>query len=315
MRRLFSVAVTICLLTTIAQAQRKLQEGFETSDSAHLPIGWTKWNEAPFPIDPAGHWLVQDTGRYVPGIDTVTVRRFSVARSGRKAVRVSWYAGIDTNTNAYGQADAWLITRRINNIAANDTLKFWAIGGNGGTTGTYYPDTLEIWLGDQDSLPLSQTLMLGLITWRNGTSTYGVFRQYKYSLGDAAGLNIFISFRYHTNVAADGFAVFLDDVEVSGPLTDVERSRGIPDEMTLLQNYPNPFNPSTTIQWSVPTVSKVTLKIFDPLGQEVGTLVDSDMEPGEYRTTWDARGFTTGAYFYRLQVGNAVQTRKLVLVK
>ena len=154
-----------------------------------------------------------------------------------------------------------------------------------------------------------------MITWRNGTSTYGVFRQYKYSLGDAAGFNIFVSFRYYTNVSVDGFAVFLDDVEVSGPLTGMEPPTGLPAEMELSQNYPNPFNPSTTIQWTVPTTSKVTLKIFNPLGQEVGTLVDSDMEAGEYRTTWDARGFTTGAYFYRLQIGNTVQTRKLVLVK
>jgi len=312
MRTLFSVAVAIVFLTTISQAQRKLQEGFETTDTTSLPTGWTKWNAAPFPIDPESHWLVKDTNGTIPGINTA---RRTVARTGGRAARVSWVAGVDTNTNANGVADAWLITRRINNIAVNDTLKFWAIGGNGGTTGTYYPDTLEIWIGDQDSLPISQTLMLDLITWRNGTSTYGVFRQYKYSLRDAAGLSIFISFRYHMDVSIDGYVVFLDDVEVSGPLTDVQPSNGMPDGIALSQNYPNPFNPSTTIQWTVPTKSKVTLKIFNLLGQEVGSLVDSDMEAGEYRTTWDARGFTTGAYLYRLQVGNSVQTRKLVLVK
>ncbi|MEK9135868.1 MAG: T9SS type A sorting domain-containing protein, partial [Bacteroidota bacterium] len=99
------------------------------------------------------------------------------------------------------------------------------------------------------------------------------------------------------------------------PLTDVKPSLGLPDEMTLSQNYPNPFNPSTTIVWTVPTASKVTLKIYNPLGQVVGTLVDADMDPGEYATTWDATGFPAGAYFYRLQIGSQVQTRKLVLVK
>lgn len=312
MRTLLVVSFALFFLATTSEAQRKLQEGFETSDSAHLPIGWTKWNEAPFPIDPSGHWLVQDTGQAVPGI---AAPRVSVARSGGKAARIPWYAGIDTNTNNYLTADAWLITRRVNNIAVNDTLKFWAIGGNGGTTGAYYRDTLEVWLGDQDSLPSSQTLMLDLITWQNGTSTYGVFQQYKYPLRDAAGLNIFISFRYHTNVSIDGFVVFLDDVEVSGPLTDVQPSTGPPSEMVLSQNYPNPFNPSTTILWTVPGASRVTLKIYNLLGQEVGTLVDSEMDPGTYRTAWDASGFPAGAYFYRLQIGNSVQTRKLVLVK
>jgi hypothetical protein len=312
MRALFLLAVALLFLSSASHAQIKLQENFETSDSTHIPVGWTHWNEAGFPPqDSTALWTVQDTGRVIPGI--VDIRR-TVARSGTKAIRVSWIAGRDTG-GINRVADDWLITRRINNIAAGDSLKFWATGGNGGTTGQFYPDTLEIWIGDVDSLPASQVLMLGLITWRNGTSLYGVFKKYSYSLQDAIGFNIFVGLRYHIDVSVDGYAVHLDDIQVAGPLTEVRPSRGIPDMITLSQNYPNPFNPSTTIVWTVPTASKVTLKIYNPLGQEVGTLVDAKMDPGEYSTAWDARGFPTGAYFYRLQIGNTVQTRKLVLVK
>ena len=313
MRPLFSLAVVLFLFSA-SHAQIRLQENFETSDSVNLPAGWSKWNQAGFPIDPESHWLVQDTGRTIPGIVT---SRLTVARSGSKAARVSWIAGVDTNTNALGVADAWLITRRISNIAMNDSVKFWAIGGNGGTTGQYYPDTLEIWLGDGDSLPSSQVLQLAILTWRNGTSTYGVFRKYSFDVSPAAGLNLYVGFRYHTDVSIDGYAVFLDDVQVAGPLTDVRPSPldNLPEDLTLAQNYPNPFNPSTTIVWTVPKDAKVSLKIFNLLGQEVGTLVDATMEPGVYRTTWDASNFPAGAYFYRLQVGGESITRKLVLAK
>jgi hypothetical protein len=305
MRTLFSVAVGFCFLAGVSQAQLKLQEGFETSDSTHFPLGWTHWNEAGEILgDSAALWTVQDTGLAMPGINT----RLTVAHSGSKSVRATWWA-----YGAGNLIDDWLITRRINNISIDDTLRFWATGANGPNT-PFYPDTLEIWLGDQDSLPSSQTLLLDVITWQNG-SLYGVFRKYTYPLGVAAGLNIFVSFRYHIIVDVDGYAVQVDDIQVAGPLTDVQPPRGLPEEVLLSQNYPNPFNPSTTIQWTVPAKSMVTLKIFNLIGQEVGTLVESDMEAGEYRTTWDARGFTTGAYFYRLQVGNTVQTRKLVLVK
>jgi Secretion system C-terminal sorting domain len=144
---------------------------------------------------------------------------------------------------------------------------------------------------------------------------YGVFQKYTYPLEVAAGLDLFVGFRYHTSVEVDGYAVFLDDIEVGGPLSDVKSPTGLPDEISLSQNYPNPFNPTTTIIWTVPTSSKVTLKIHNLLGQEVGTLVDGDMSPGEFRTTWDASGYPAAVYFYRLQVGTSVQTRKLVLVK
>ena len=84
--------------------------------------------------------------------------------------------------------------------------------------------------------------------------------------------------------------------------TQVETSNGlVPKDFELSQNYPNPFNPSTIIPYSLPTRSHVTLAIFNTMGQEVGRLVDAEMEPGYHEARFDAAKLSSGIYFYRLQ--------------
>jgi hypothetical protein len=89
----------------------------------------------------------------------------------------------------------------------------------------------------------------------------------------------------------------------------------VPQEYALSQNYPNPFNPSTQIEYSVPKTGHVSLKVFNALGQEVATLFDGEQNPGKYVATFDAKGLTSGVYFYRLQSGTASLTQKLILMK
>lgn len=312
MRQSLLLTLLFVAASSLAVGQIKLNEGFESADSANLPTGWSKWNRAPFTIEPESHWLVQDTGREIIGIN---VARLTVARSGGKSVRVSWVAGSDSASGALGTSDAWLVTRRIPNIEANDSLVFWAIGGNGGTTGTYYYDSLQVWIDTQDSLPVNITFPLDTITWDNTNSVYGVFKRYAYHVGIAAGNDLFVGFRYNQSVLVDGYVVFVDDVMIKGPLTSVSSRTGLPTELSLEQNYPNPFNPNTTIAWGVPASSRVIIRIFNLIGQEVGVLVDADMEPGFYKTTWNATGFPSGTYFYQLQVGSSLQTRKMVFLR
>jgi photosystem II stability/assembly factor-like uncharacterized protein len=92
-------------------------------------------------------------------------------------------------------------------------------------------------------------------------------------------------------------------------------SNPLPNEYCLMQNYPNPFNPMTTISYGIPTRSHVTLSVFNILGQIVAELVAGEKEPGSYTITFDASGLASGVYLYRIQAGNFVQTRKLVLLK
>ena len=88
-----------------------------------------------------------------------------------------------------------------------------------------------------------------------------------------------------------------------------------PNSYNLAQNYPNPFNPSTKISWQSPVGSHQTLKIYDVLGNEVATLVDEYREAGRYEITFDASNLSSGIYFYRLQAGDYLQTRKMILLK
>jgi Secretion system C-terminal sorting domain len=95
----------------------------------------------------------------------------------------------------------------------------------------------------------------------------------------------------------------------------VEATINVPIAFALEQNFPNPFNPSTTINYSIPTHSHVTLSVFNTLGQRVSELVNGEKEAGFFDVTFDASGLASGVYLYRMQAGSFVQTRKLVVVK
>lgn len=101
-------------------------------------------------------------------------------------------------------------------------------------------------------------------------------------------------------------------------IEDDQRNNGIisiPKEYSLSQNYPNPFNPTTSIKYSIPFESLVELKIFNILGQEISTLVNEQKPAGNYEVKFDASVLPSGVYFYRLQAGDFVQTRKMILLK
>ncbi len=94
-------------------------------------------------------------------------------------------------------------------------------------------------------------------------------------------------------------------------------SGNIPIKYNLYQNYPNPFNPSTKIKFDVAGTHEqnVKLVIYDAIGQVVTTLIDYSMKPGSYETDWNGSDFSSGIYFFRLQAGDFVNTKKMVLIK
>jgi hypothetical protein len=101
----------------------------------------------------------------------------------------------------------------------------------------------------------------------------------------------------------------------------------IPTSSALLQDYPNPFNPSTTIRYNLAGQARITLKVYNILGQEITTLVDDVEEANEYQIVWDGRNafgnrVATGVYFYRLEAkgiaentSSFVQVKKMLLIK
>ncbi|MBD3258686.1 T9SS type A sorting domain-containing protein, partial [candidate division GN15 bacterium] len=109
--------------------------------------------------------------------------------------------------------------------------------------------------------------------------------------------------------------------ETSSP-TDVEEEvlDGLPGSFVLSQNYPNPFNPTTTISYSLPTRSVVSLVVYDITGRQVVTLSEGTKPAGQYEITWDGENETgekvaSGVYLYRLEAGDFVQSRKMLLLK
>lgn len=99
--------------------------------------------------------------------------------------------------------------------------------------------------------------------------------------------------------------------EVTGVADLPSAGRGF----ALHQNYPNPFNPSTTINYQLPTINHVTLKVFDVLGREVATLVDDVKNAGQHSVKFHAGNLSSGVYYYRLTSGNFAAAKKLLLIR
>jgi len=89
----------------------------------------------------------------------------------------------------------------------------------------------------------------------------------------------------------------------------------IPDKCALKQNYPNPFNPSTNILFHVQSKTFVSLKVFDLLGREIATLVSGELSAGDHIQPWNAANISSGVYFYRLQAGAFIETKRLIVLR
>jgi hypothetical protein len=99
-------------------------------------------------------------------------------------------------------------------------------------------------------------------------------------------------------------------------ITDaLETESVLPKKFALYQNFPNPFNPTTTISFDVPKQATVKITIFDVMGREVTRLVDNDYSAGSYSVNWNASPYASGLYYYRIEAGDFVAVRKLVLMK
>ncbi|MEK7670854.1 MAG: T9SS type A sorting domain-containing protein, partial [Bacteroidota bacterium] len=104
-------------------------------------------------------------------------------------------------------------------------------------------------------------------------------------------------------------------VDVTTVTSVAEAKHSLPTSIQLYQNYPNPFNPSTKIQFAIQGSGYATLTVFDVLGKEIASLVNEKMGNGVYERTFDAANIPSGVYFYRLQVNNLTQTKKMILMR
>jgi hypothetical protein len=97
--------------------------------------------------------------------------------------------------------------------------------------------------------------------------------------------------------------------------TSIGDDSRLPYSAFLRSNYPNPFNSSTTIEYGLPEAGRVRIDIYDLLGRKVETLMDGDMQAGRHRVVWDASGYSSGVYFYRIEAGDFADTKRMVYLK
>ena len=119
----------------------------------------------------------------------------------------------------------------------------------------------------------------------------------------------------NTVVATISVGEFPEGIAITIGPVGITDERAIPTAYALSQNYPNPFNPTTTIKYQIPELSFVTIKVYDVLGIEIATLVNEEKAVGSYEVEFDATSLPSGIFFYKLQAGDFVATKKMVLMK
>ncbi|MCF6268518.1 MAG: S8 family serine peptidase [Melioribacteraceae bacterium] len=140
----------------------------------------------------------------------------------------------------------------------------------------------------------------------------------------AGNENIMVRYRLLTDSSGQRDGVWIDDVSIVVSYTVVgveDEIQSMPMEYKLSQNYPNPFNPSTVINYSLPTESRVKLQIFNTLGEVIATLVDETNNAGVHKLEWDASNLASGVYLYRISAesingsNNFNSVKKMLLIK
>jgi N-acetylneuraminic acid mutarotase len=117
-------------------------------------------------------------------------------------------------------------------------------------------------------------------------------------------------------IMSNNWPYWKDSIQVIiTPVRVEDEINKIPAEFMLSQNYPNPFNSISVIEYSIPRLSPVTLKIFNTIGQEIETLVSKENPAGTYELNWNAVNVPSGVYFYQLKAGEFLQTKKMIFLK
>ena len=121
------------------------------------------------------------------------------------------------------------------------------------------------------------------------------------------------------NVALGKYSYRLKQIDTDGTFSYSEEVEvevtNIPAEFVLYQNYPNPFNPNTTIKFGIPADSKVTLEVYNVIGEIVATLLNEVMQTGYHQIELNGAGLTSGIYLYRITAGEFISTKKFVIMK
>jgi beta-xylosidase len=223
---------------------------------------------------------------------TISTRRYGIS-SLDNIHNDDWalYAGVEFGDTEY--------------VKKPDSLTFTASCASSG-------GVIEVWI---DSLDSGSKIAECSISNTGSWDTYDTFTTNVLS-PIAGNHDVYLKFK---GTGSDRLFMlqWLTFIDKSNPETSVNdlRTGRLHKCFELEQNYPNPFNPATQINYSVSEEGYVSLKVYDLLGREVATLLDSLLQPGNYEATFDGSRLATGVYLYRMRGDNFVETKKLVLLR
>jgi len=179
--------------------------------------------------------------------------------------------------------------------------------GTQGTINVKWPDVITGVNGGVNCLAYT-----GVVATYAGVSYEGLFPG-----GTVAGKIVNMGFPFESVYPDSARNILMSKILAffERPMSVQRKEETNPTNFSLSQNYPNPFNPTTVINYQLSADSKVTLKIFDLLGQVVATLEDGAVRAGVHAAVFEGRNLSSGVYFYRLQAGDYTETRKMILTK
>ncbi len=230
------------------------------------------------------------------------------------------------------------------NSALTEFCGLYALLNGGGLVGTYNvignasnPTNAEIIAGGPCPLPVELASFTAdvagnivTLNWHTATEVknYGFDIERKFEHGNYSKIgfvigngnsNIEHNYNYEDNLSTPGkYTYRLKQIDTDGAFEyspEVNADISIPNQFVFYECYPNPFNNSTVISWQQPSSGFVSLKIFNVLGKEVGTLVNTNIEAGKHSINYNADKLATGMYILRIQIGSFISSKKMVLLK
>ena len=260
-------------------------------------------------------------GNPIKALITVTSHDVDNSQIYSDSLTGSFYRMIAPGTYSVTFAADSFITKTVSNISVAN----------------YAASTYNVVLDPLHPTPVELTMFNSFVTdnkvilkWETATeiNNRGFEIVRKYPAGNSTVLLGFIegngssavnhNYNFNDRVSLAGkYEYILYQIDVNGSRNIIAESEAnvVLNNYSLYQNYPNPFNPSTSIEFEVPVENNVTIKIYDILGNEVRTLLNEVKKPGHYTLFLNAGNLASGMYIYKMQAGNYVSTKKLILAK
>ena len=278
---LYSRPITVSVIEVI----EILSEGFESE--LFPPSGWVTIDtnfEFSWEID-----LTEDPESFDPN-----------------SINSAWVYWVDEDQ------DEWLITPEFSLIGGAAYVEFYTIYDNE----WLFNATLKLHISTDGGDYWTQI-------WEAGDEQGSIWawRKVMIDLSDYTGMfGVILAWQY---VGNDGDDIGIDNVRITSeglPTSVTEIESDVPTEFGLLQNYPNPFNPETTIKYQLPVTSDVTLKVYNVTGQQVKTLIATQMPAGFYTIKWDGTNesgqpVSSGLYFYHIQAAEFSAVKKMMFIE